>query len=92
MDGISFLILSLACWRLTRLLVYDYGPFHVFEKFRQFAARWQFSQELFSCHWCLSVWIGLALGLIWKLGWMGLMAGLAMAGVAGMLCEVEARL
>jgi uncharacterized YccA/Bax inhibitor family protein len=92
MDGISFLILSLACWRLTRLLVYDYGPLHVFEKFRQFVARWGFTHELFSCHWCLSVWVGLVFGLAWRPGLMGLVAGLAMAGIAGMLCELEARL
>ena len=65
------LLLGLAVWRITSLLVHEDGPLCIFVKFRHFIGiRYdKFSKpygkniiaEGFTCVWCLSVWISAAL-------------------------------
>jgi hypothetical protein len=94
----SFVLLSLAVFRLTHLLVYDYGPFHVFERIRAFVGivelpmgveyRGQVA-ELFGCHWCMSIWWA-AIGAIVVYGFTvdGLFAWLAASGASSLLEEL----
>jgi hypothetical protein len=63
---LEFLIVALAVWRVTSLLVNEDGPFDIFEKVRFFVGvRWDEHSEkygknvlgeAFTCVWCLSVW------------------------------------
>lgn len=54
MSPFEFIILSLACYRLTVLVARDSGPFDVFKKAR---AR----VPMLGCPFCVSVWIGIIL-------------------------------
>lgn len=68
---IHLLILSLATWRLSSLIVNEKGPFGVFLSARKLAGiihdedgkplqvPERFFAELVSCIWCTSVWIGM---------------------------------
>lgn len=58
------LTLSLACWRLTYMLVYEDGPWDIFEKLRLEAIGYRFS-PLF-CFNCTSIWVSAFLCLIFK--------------------------
>lgn len=75
MELTPFLILALATWRLSSLLVNEAGPWDVFLKLREgFGFTHDDSKnkviipdgflgELFSCVWCCSLWAGV--------GWTG---------------------
>ena len=62
----NFLIVSLAIWRLTSLLVNEDGPFAIFERLRHvIGVRWDENSEqigtnviaeAFTCVRCCSVW------------------------------------
>jgi hypothetical protein len=67
----EFIIVGLAVWRLSSLIVNEDGPFEVFAKFRDFSGvrydsfskpygKNQFA-NLITCVWCTSVWVGLLL-------------------------------
>ncbi len=64
MDIITLLILSLACWRLTSLLVneYEQGPYQSLIKFREWAMEYT---DVFECIYCTSIWIGLGITVIY---------------------------
>ena len=73
-----FLYLSLAAWRLASLVANEDGPWLIFKRIRQRAEqgckKYKFCNELglhelFSCEWCNSVWIGMALTLLYL--WIG---------------------
>lgn len=69
----TLLILTLATWRLTTLLVNEAGPFDVFERLRYAAGvRYDERSERYGtnvvargliCVWCVSVWVGALLAL-----------------------------
>lgn len=64
----DFLVLALAVWRISSLLVNESGPYTILDLFRhQVGVRYTDKgesyttnelAELFSCIWCLSIWIG----------------------------------
>ena len=69
---VSMLVLILACWRLTSLLVRESGPFKMFDKFRHLVGVRYLEgstvpygtnviAETLSCDWCCSMWVGIAL-------------------------------
>ncbi len=62
---ITFLSYIICCYGIACIVVYANGPFHIFEKWRNFAhsIHEQFG-ELFTCMLCFSTWIGLTLSLI----------------------------
>lgn len=72
MQSGTFLILALACWRITSLVVYEQGPFDIFSKIRDIAgleydtsgnvtgSRVKILSGL-GCVWCISIWVGLLL-------------------------------
>lgn len=60
------LILGLATWRLSSLLVNEEGPFYMFTRLRSWAGVYEEGEMrqtalLFSCLWCMSVWVAFAL-------------------------------
>jgi len=69
MNGIEFLILGLATWRISSLLVQEDGPGDVFMRIRELAGISHdqnkdplaipdgFWPNLLSCVWCLSLWM-----------------------------------
>jgi len=70
LNPLDLLVLSLATWRLTSLVVQDNGPWRIFARLR---ARTTLGGVL-ECVWCCSVWVAaglLALHLFfWPLTWL----------------------
>lgn len=60
----DFLILTLAVWRVSNLIVNEDGPFQMLAKFRQGAVK---VTHLFECVFCLSVWLGLIAAIAYYL-------------------------
>jgi hypothetical protein len=54
----SFVIASLAVWRMTHLLNAEHGPWDLGVKLRQWAGPGQIGQAL-TCFYCLSFWVAL---------------------------------
>lgn len=77
MDIITFLILSLATWRISSLLTNpeEMGPYRVLSSIRyrvgvRFNERSEVYStneiaEIFTCLWCMSIWIGVILTILW---------------------------
>lgn len=78
----NLIVLILATFRLSALLVWDKGPFGVFQKIRELAGieyvetelahplkivPETFLAELFDCIRCVSVWVAGAVLLLWVL-------------------------
>ena len=61
---IFLFILPVVAWRITHLLIEEDGPFNIFYRFRTFTNGTKFLKEIFTCFYCLSVWVGLFLSLI----------------------------
>lgn len=53
----QLLLLALASYRLTHLLVFD----SIMEPLRQWSERWEWLAELTGCYWCCGVWVSGAL-------------------------------
>lgn len=68
------LLLILAAWRISCLFVYEDGPFDVFQRIRDAVGIHYdefgsivadgFLASLFSCMYCLSIWVGLFIVLL----------------------------
>lgn len=75
----NLLILALAVWRLSALLVYERGPFDVFVAIRKKAGighdnsgrpdMWpdRYFAKLLSCVWCLSVQIAIVVTILFAI-------------------------
>ena len=69
------IILTLATWRISSLLVNEMGPYDIFETLRyrlgvrydERSVRYGNNEiaKLFVCVWCLSVWVGSAWATLW---------------------------
>jgi len=71
----DFLVMALAVWRVSCMLVREDGPVWVFGKFRKamgvrydaygnpYGDSWW--SQLFTCIYCMSVWIGIMCTLFW---------------------------
>lgn len=76
---LDFLILSLAVYRLSMFMVYDDGPFDVFQRLREsigilyydngepIEGEYKGWAKLLSCLWCVSVWLGFLLAICYAL-------------------------
>jgi hypothetical protein len=76
MDSFIFIIAILATWRLSAMFSYETGPFEMFVYIRELAGivhddtgeivtdDGSFFAELFTCIWCLSIWIGAFVGIV----------------------------
>lgn len=70
MTSLQFIVLALATWRISSLLVREDGPFFVFRIIRKrfgivhddngvpYQYPDGFMPQLLSCVWCTSVWMG----------------------------------
>lgn len=77
MDIPSLIVLGLATWRLSSLLVWEDGPFHLFARIRELAGIKhdedgkpfmipdRFWATLLSCVWCASVWVATGWFVLW---------------------------
>jgi hypothetical protein len=63
-----FIVGGLGVWRITHLLTQEAGPAAVLAKLRQ-SAGGSFWGELFSCFYCMSVWIAAAFLPFLAHGW-----------------------
>lgn len=73
----TYLILALATWRISSLLVGEMGPGNVFEKMRYWlGVRYDADKnrhgsnmvaEVFTCVWCLSIWVGVIIAVAFLL-------------------------
>jgi hypothetical protein len=72
---VNLIVVALGVWRISSLLVNEDGPAYIFGKLRtRVGIRFNhYSQpyaendlaELFLCVWCLSVWVGLVMAILW---------------------------
>ena len=80
----NYLIMALACWRLSALISYECGPWDVFKRLRsRFGIQHLsddcepttlgsgFMAQLFGCVWCLSVWFAIMIYGFWLI-WPGI--------------------
>jgi fatty acid desaturase len=69
-----YVLLALATWRISSLLVNEDGPWHVFARLRALVGV-RHDDEFqpvasnvvagaFTCIWCMSVWVALALSVL----------------------------
>lgn len=62
---ISIFCYILVSYGIANLFVYSNGPFHIFEKWRNFTHNiHEQVGEMFTCMLCLSTWIGLFLSIV----------------------------
>ncbi len=68
---LHFIVSGVAAWRIASLLVRERGPYAVFERLRNQLSNWEINRDgdtfekvpanewahVFSCVWCLSVWV-----------------------------------
>lgn len=76
MNITEFAILALATWRITSLIHSEDGPNNVFDWARhKLGVRFNELNQIYAsnevakavlCPWCLSIWIGVALALLWS--------------------------
>jgi hypothetical protein len=61
----TLLLLVLATWRLSYMLVHEDGLFDIFDRLRRYANTTHFD-GLFACIYCMSVWVSaFHLALLW---------------------------
>lgn len=75
------ILLPLAIWRLTYMLVNEEGPLEMFDALRFYLRKIPRTEGLLSCVWCLSVWVSAILLLLahlpagkWVVVWLALSA------------------
>lgn len=82
---LELIILGLATWRISYMLVGEQGPYNIFEKLRHKVGVEYLDDgtpyirntwgELFTCMWCMSIWIGAILFIVDALtggAWVGI--------------------
>lgn len=60
MDILTLLILIMATWRISSLLVNEEGPFGALAELRFIVSKFS---EVLSCLWCASIWVALAIAI-----------------------------
>jgi hypothetical protein len=86
-DTLLFIIGSFATYRISRMIGErtEEGPFSIFSKLRAWLninSQDTWWRRGLMCPKCISVWVGIALGLIlWGLTFESVLAGLAFSGV-----------
>lgn len=76
----ELIVAALATWRITSMIIWDKGPFDLFWKTRSWAVRHHQTAQLFSCPYCLSVWIGALVTAVMLVYWWVLIP-FALSGV-----------
>jgi hypothetical protein len=85
MSFFFFMIVTLACWRVTHLLNKEDGPFDIIYLLRKKAGAGFFG-SLLDCFYCVSVWVALPFGL-WQgnTWWEKILYWWALSGAACLL-------
>lgn len=77
LDWLEFVILVMATWRISSLLVKETGPFKIFSRLRELTGiRHDENDNIFmvpdnlfagilSCVWCCSVWAGIGMTVLY---------------------------
>jgi len=89
MNAFELIILILATWRVSHLLVYEDGFLNLADYTRRLANLTTHTGELFACVYCLSVWVGIVFALIWYAGGLVFLIPLALSGGAILLHRVR---
>lgn len=80
-----FLLTGLTVWRLTALVVYESGPFQIFERLRRRMVVLRLG-ELSSCFHCLGLWVAaIAVLVVYELNWWSVLLWLAVAGAVSIV-------
>lgn len=92
------IVLALVVWRLSHLLVHEPAPFDLLSRFRHIIGvrHNDIGQplgtnelaKLFTCVWCLSMWIGWGVALAHYRSWDFVVYGLAYSAVSCVLESV----
>lgn len=95
------ILLALATWRISHLLVSEDAPYSLAARFRNYIGiRYDINSKriatnelarLFMCVWCLSVWIGWLLALLHENKRTFAVRGLAYSAVSCLLERVVSR-
>lgn len=90
MTPFTFIVASLAIWRLSYIIVKENGPLMIFARIRAYLGRTQKRSggffDMISCVRCLSVWIGLVGALSVSDGFLELIGyTLAFSAVASII-------
>jgi hypothetical protein len=90
-DLITFIIYALAVYRLTQLVIYDEGPYSIFDRIRmtlRIHERNDWIGRGLTCPACVSFWIGLLLAALSARGVVNvILVGLAYSAVAYVLAR-----
>jgi hypothetical protein len=86
------IVAALATWRLSSLLLYESGPFGVFMHLRSQAAWTSFTAQLFSCMYCMSVWVGLLCAVLMLTEYRVVLLPFALSAVAILVDQCSKRL
>lgn len=85
MNLLSFIISSLATYRLTRLIIAEEGPFSLMQRLRESADEDAWIGRGLACPWCLSFWLGpLCAALTHHKAGRVVVEGLAVSSVVGL--------
>ena len=68
MSTFLFVLIVLACWRITHLLSKEDGPFDIIYLTRKKAGAGFFG-SLLDCFYCVSIWVAFPLGLWFGNSW-----------------------
>ncbi|MEP7110103.1 MAG: hypothetical protein ABI760_19060 [Ferruginibacter sp.] len=68
MSVILFIMMALACWRITHLFAKEDGPFNLIYHLRKKAGAGFFG-SLLDCFYCVSVWVALPFGIYSGVNW-----------------------
>lgn len=89
------LVCGLTTWRISALYLYDAGPFDMFVKIRSVAGVYEPGEvrgmaQLFSCMWCMSVWVGagVAVASVAFVGPMGFATALPSSTIAVVIDKI----
>lgn len=95
------IVAALATWRISHMLLYENGPFRLLRRLRVMLGVTYYDDdgsdvsssryEITICIWCLSVWVGAAVGSLWLLApvWaFWIVLPYALSAVAVMISQV----
>lgn len=82
MSALSFVLATLAVWRLTHLIHAEDGPFDVVMRLRNLARAGSFG-KLLECFYCLSLWVAAPFAVLLQPAWrQRIVLWLALSGAA----------
>jgi hypothetical protein len=88
-SALSFVVCSLAVWRLSHLFSQEDGPFDLVFKFRKQLGQGFFG-SLLDCFYCLSVWWSIPFATWLSHNWAeGIITWLSLSGTASLLFKIS---